>query len=321
MSCIYKGDVVDTNLSKNSKGGTEMMRERLINAVPASLLQSFAIHFSRSREIYDDVKNIFYAHDLAEDPENDILKDEGWKKFDSFVFVSYWQRDQYIARFKIPFSLCTVIENAVELEAGEYQDRSSDKIRFIYHTTPHRGLELLYPAFDALSKEFDNIHLDVFSSFKIYGWESRDKPYAPLFEALKKHPNITYHGTKDNAEVLDALKNSHIFAYPSIWQETSCIAMIEAMKSGCLVIHPNLAALPETGANATVMYDYTEDRNDHANRFYSIVRNLLMIERQQPGFITNFSKTQYSLVKYMQRNNIQKFEQKWTNLLERLSDE
>lgn len=87
MSCVYKGNVVETDLSKNSKGGTEMMRSRLISHVDSDLLSKVAIHFSRPRQLYKDVPNILYLHDLALDPENIILKDEGWKKFDHFVFV------------------------------------------------------------------------------------------------------------------------------------------------------------------------------------------------------------------------------------------
>jgi hypothetical protein len=57
MSVVYKGKVIDTNLSREARGGTEMMRERLIKNVPQDLLKDFAIHFSRPREIYSDVKN------------------------------------------------------------------------------------------------------------------------------------------------------------------------------------------------------------------------------------------------------------------------
>ena len=102
MSMIYKGEVVETDLSKNSNGGTEMMRQRLLDNVSKELLEGFAIHFSRPREIPSDVKNIMYCHDLAEDPENAVLMDGGWKIFDQLVFVTAWQRDQYIAYFKIP---------------------------------------------------------------------------------------------------------------------------------------------------------------------------------------------------------------------------
>ena len=49
--------------------------------------------------------------------------------------------------------------------------------------------------------------------------------------------------------------------------ETSCIALMEAMSAGLMCVHPNLAALPETAANWTYMYQFTENPNDHANRF------------------------------------------------------
>jgi hypothetical protein len=58
MSCVYKGSVIDTDLSRNSKGGTEMMRDRLIKYVDKSLLGKVAIHLSRPRKLYEDVPNI-----------------------------------------------------------------------------------------------------------------------------------------------------------------------------------------------------------------------------------------------------------------------
>lgn len=316
MSCIYRGAVIDTDLSRNARGGTEMMRERLISVVPSSLLDNYAIHFSRPRQVYDDVKNIFYAHDLAGDPENKILLNDGWKIFDKFVFVSYWQRDQYMMVYGIPYSKCTVIENAIETEF-EYTARPSDgPIRFVYHTTPHRGLELLYPIFDGLSKEFDNIHLDVFSSFEIYGWKERDNQYQKLFELLKNHPKITYHGTKSNEDVIATLKKSHIFLYPSIWQETSCIAMIEAIRCGCLVIHPNLAALPETASNVTVMYDFNENHSIHANTAYKLARNILTLENKNRGFIDSFAA---DVGRETLKNSMTTYKAKWVGLLEQLS--
>ena len=252
MSCIYKGVVIDSELSANSKGGSEMMRQRLIDNMDPEVLEKVAIHLSRPRELYDDVPNIFWCHDLSEDPENQILKDGGWQKFTHFVFVTSWQRDQYIMRFGIPYGKCSVICNAVEVKYDP-EEKDMETIRFVYHTTPHRGLELLVPIFASLAKEFDNIHLDVYSGFEIYGWKNRDEAYKPLYEQIEQHPNMTYHGVKSNDEVLAALKKSHIFLYPNIWKETSCIALLEAIKSQMICIHPNYGALPETGANATII--------------------------------------------------------------------
>ncbi len=309
---IHKGNVVESEQSKNANGGTEMMRKRLIDNVDSELLSDVAIHFSRPRHVPADVnKNILYCHDLAQDPENTILRNEKWKQFDHFVFVSQWQRDQYNAMYGIPFSKCSIIQNAIET-TYEPRKKSTEQIRFIYHTTPHRGLELLYPVFDALTKVHDNIHLDVFSSFSIYGWEQRDEPYRETFMELTDHPHITYHGAQPNGTVLEALKQSHIFLYPCIWQETSCIAMIEAIRCGVLCIHPNLGALSETSANATIQYNYNEDKSAHANIAYAYAKQVLDIQKNDPDFIHKMTNTDRC---QLYPHNIDIFKSNWTKLL------
>jgi glycosyltransferase involved in cell wall biosynthesis len=316
MSCIYKGVVIDSELSANSKGGSEMMRQRLIDNMDAEVLEKVAIHLSRPRELYDDVPNIFWCHDLSEDPENQILKDGGWQKFTHFVFVTSWQRDQYIMRFGIPYGKCSVICNAVEVKYDP-EEKDMETIRFVYHTTPHRGLELLVPIFASLAKEFDNIHLDVYSGFEIYGWKNRDEAYKPLYEQIEQHPNMTYHGVKSNDEVLAALKKSHIFLYPNIWKETSCIALLEAIKSQMICIHPNYGALPETGANATIMYDWNEDMNHHANYAFSVAKQVLTAMKDDPNYFNGFTfSDRFALA----RNNIQSFSTMWNTLLRNIGD-
>ena len=44
----------------------------------------------------------------------------------------------------------------------------------------------------------------------------------------------------------ELLKEMHIYAFPSIWVETSCISAIEAMGAGCEIVTTNLGALYET---------------------------------------------------------------------------
>jgi UDP-glucose:(glucosyl)LPS alpha-1,2-glucosyltransferase len=316
LSCIYNGNVIETEQSKNAMGGTEMMRSRLIANIDPSLLKGVAIHLSRCRKIYKNTKNILWCHDLAEDPENRILENGNWERFDCLVFVSVWQRDQYILNYEIPYSKCVVIENAIELKHRQ-RYKPTDKVRIIYHTTPHRGLELAYPIFVNAAKQFNNIHLDVFSSFEAYGWSSRDVAYKNLFDALKSHEKITYHGYKPNNVVLEYLENSHIFLYPCIWKETSCISLIEAIRAGCLPIHPNYGALTETGASASLTYDYSEDYSENATRCYITLMNVLHMEKMNNGWINRHTNGDCFSSR---KHDIETFSHKWKSLLEKIKN-
>lgn len=260
--------MVEVNeLNKNARGGTELMQERLHRSIPEQLLNKFQIIPSRVRELDPDKKKILWLHDLPHDPESEHLKDpELRKRFSKIVAVSDWQMQMYNIISGVPYAESFVIKNAIDpipVEKKEY----NGTVNLIYHTTPHRGLEILIPVFEELSRIHDNIHLDVYSSFSIYGWEERDKQYQQLFDRCRNHPKITYHGAVPNEEIRQALVKSHIFAYPSIWPETSCLAAIEAMSAMNLVVCPNFAALAETCSNFAMMYQFNENKNLHAVQF------------------------------------------------------
>tara|TARA_Y100000034_G_C6899879_1_gene415791 strand:+ start:2391 stop:3377 length:987 start_codon:yes stop_codon:yes gene_type:complete len=268
-----KNDTVDPAPTDKAMGGTELQRKWLFENVPDDLLNEWQIICSRVRKLKDKPR-ILWLHDLAIDDEVKHLKDpEKRKRFDRLVFVSNWQRQQYEWFLGIPPSEMYVLRNAIYpmLEV----EKPTDQLNLIYHTTPHRGLNILVPVFVSLAEKYDNIHLDVYSSFNIYGWDDRDKPYEGLFDQCRNHPKITYHGTKPNSVIRKALAKSHIFAYPSIWPETSCIAAMEALSAKNLVICPNLGALPETTGNFAWMYPWNENINAHANLFANTLNHAI----------------------------------------------
>lgn len=290
MTEIVAGEYVTNELSKNAIGGTEQMALRMLNGIDPELLKHFQIIHSRPRELRDDLKKVLVLHDLHNDPEVAPLADPDYRKqFSAIVFVSQWQAQLYNLALGIPYDEFFVIRNGIE--PIEYKPRDNSEIRLIYHTTPHRGLELLIPAFEVLKKNFDNVTLDVFSSFKIYGWEERDKQFTELFEHMKDIPGVNYHGFQPNSVVREALQKAHIFAYPSIWPETSCIALIEALCAGCLPIHPNLAALPETsGLEGSVVYQFSENKQHHVNAFYNVLASVVSSFNEHPEQMEELAK-------------------------------
>jgi glycosyltransferase involved in cell wall biosynthesis len=253
-------------VNQRSIGGTETMARNLERRLAPSLLRHFQLIPSRVRGIDATRIPIYWLHDLPEGGESQHLRNGGWNRFHTLVYVSNWQAQLYEGYFGIPWHKGRVILNAIEPIAVDTKER--DRVRLIYHSTPHRGLELLVPVFERLCQRYDNIELDVFSSFKLYGQEERDSLFEPLFERCRRHPMIHYHGTQPSDVVRAALARAHIFAYPSIWPETSCICLMEAMSAGCLCVHSNFGALYETAANWTFMYQFQEEAASHERLLY-----------------------------------------------------
>jgi glycosyltransferase involved in cell wall biosynthesis len=265
-------------LNKNSKGGSELMymrlKESLEKKYDAAFLDNFQNVLSRVRDVHTDRHVIYWVHDLPGDPETVHLQENASRdRFKKIVFCGQWQAQAYRSVLGVPFNNTTVIETGIY--PVEYKPKVDNEVRLIYTSTPQRGLELLYPVFNALAEKYDNIHLDVFSSFKIYGWGEADKQYETLFENLKNHPKITYHGFQPNEVVREYLQKAHILAYPSIWMECNSQSLIEAMSAGCLCVHPNLGGLTDTAGGLTMMYDFDEDHNIHANRFAGVLSHAI----------------------------------------------
>jgi UDP-glucose:(glucosyl)LPS alpha-1,2-glucosyltransferase len=260
---------------EEANGGTEMMRRELFDRVDNDLLDKFQIICSRVRWIDPKKKTILWLHDTWDDPESQHLSEaERIKRFDRLVFVSNYQMNTYNMAHGVPYQSSIVLQNAIEPIPAK--EKKTDQVRLIYHTTPHRGLNIVVSAVRELAKiHGDYIHLDVFSSFEAYGWKDRDKEFEELFQAIKDHPQMTYHGYQPNETVRAALQDAHVFTYPSVWPETSCIAAIEAMSAECEVVCPNFAALPETTANFAAMYQYSEDITNHANVFANVLNNTI----------------------------------------------
>jgi UDP-glucose:(glucosyl)LPS alpha-1,2-glucosyltransferase len=256
------------DIAKKAHGGTEMAMERLYDGtVSREVLEQFQIIPTRVRGLKEDKYRILWIHETPGDAEVQHLANGGWRKFHRLVFVSNWQMQHFIVHFGIPWSKCRVMLHGIHPIDLSTRGSRQGPIKIIYHSSPNRGLNILLPAFDRLARQHD-IHLDVFSSFKLYGWEDQDRQFDKLYEFAKAHPRIAYHSmVKDHGQICKALADAEIFAYPSTWPENACLCLMEAMSAGLLCVHSNYGALFETAANWTMMYGFHENMNKHANIF------------------------------------------------------
>ena len=280
-------------IAKNACGGTELVTQGLIKGLQDAgrqdLLDFFEFYPSRIENFNPDKPSVYVVHDLVGDPCFEHLWQDNGRRFDMMVFVSDWQHQQFLQGYRLRGHNTHVIPNGF-IPFGDSNKWDADlgtkenPIRLIYHTTPHRGLQLLVPAYKAIYDEFRqhniHIHLDVYSSFKIYGWEERDREYSALFAEIKNHPGMAYHGSVSNLHVRKALQQAHVFALPSIWPETFCLALVEAMSAQAVCVHSNLGALPNTSGGFSISYPFSSDNDVHLQRFYQTLRDTLLVIAQ-----------------------------------------
>jgi glycosyltransferase involved in cell wall biosynthesis len=315
-------DLLEKNeVSANAQGGTELMLRSIYDGtIPRDLLEQFQIIPSRPRDLKEDKIRVMNVHDLPEDPESAKFRDPQFRlNFHKFVFVSNWQYSRYQYVLGMEYSdRDVVIENGITPLTPDWNSKmQDDKIRLVYCSTPHRGLEILVPVFQRLAEKHPEIHLDVFSSFKIYGWDDADKNFEPLYKIIKDHPQMTYHGFQPNDVVKDHITKCHILAYPSIYLETGCRVLMESMSAGLSCVHPNYGALPDTSGSLTHMYHGAADKMTHANIFAA---NLDYVIEQYKTNRQAMNKRAEAVAAYAnQRFDIRLILQKWQDNLTELA--
>lgn len=301
--------------SAKSNGGTERVA-RLLESHLGDRFDDFWIVPSRLRNLDNTKYRVFWDHDGWNDPESKFLSDENIRnQFHKFVFCSNYQKTTVHMGLGFPHDhRSTVIETPVY--PVERAVKRVDEVRLCYLSTPNRGLEILLPVFAELAKKYDNIYLDVFSSFKIYGWDEPEH-FENLFKQYSTHPRIRLHGAKPNAEVRNCLKHAHILAYPSIWIESCSQSLIEAMSAGLLCVHSDIGGLPDTAGGMTQQYSFTPDPNQHAQIFYRELERAIQIVNFQEtqnrlSFVKSYADTRFHADSILNQ---------WENLLEDIREQ
>lgn len=295
-------------------GGTEIMYEELIRRLPEETKNKVSIFNYLSYADFN--KPTVYWNQLSYDQNAvQFLKDPSYiEKIDKFVFVSHWQSEMYRKVFNIPGYKTAVIKNAC-IGTDRRQPGERKHIRLCYTSTPWRGLDVLLGAWKILQPQ--NCELHVFSSTKIYGKEfaiSAAGNYEELFDECRNTEGIVYRGFSTNETLRNELPTFDILAYPSTFEETSCIAVIEALSAGLRVVTSNIGALPETTEGWARMYPYLMDKNKHAEVFAKILGE--EIEKLRRGDLDYYLQVQQNI--YSPRWSWEERIGEWKTLLNEL---
>lgn len=301
-------------MSDKPMGGTELMYEELMKRLPQEYKNKFSIF---NYPAYADTnKPTIYWNQLSYDQQavQFLSEPKNVESINEFVFVSHWQAEQFRNRFNIPGYKTHVIKNAC-IGIEQRQDGPRHKVKLCYTSTPWRGLDVLLNAWELLKPK--NAELHVFSSTKIYGNEfanASESQYQDLYNKCQTLDGVVYRGTLLNDELRNELPTFDILAYPNTFEETSCIAVIEALSAGLRVVTSNLGALPETTEGWARMYPYLASKELHAIKFADVLDD--EIRKIKSGELDSHLELQKQV--YAPRWSWDQRINEWTNFLNTL---
>lgn len=247
----------------SAKGGTELMRDALYKHTKLAEYENINLILSTPdiNKIKYTKHNLLWQHLSYTDESLAPLRDQAFMKSIGFqVYVSHWQYEKFRYIYQIPLDNSYVIKNAIEPIENKPKEKDG-KLKLIYASTPFRGLDIILDVFELLNRS--DIELDVYSSTAVYGSGYAahvGAQYELLFDRARNMPGVNYKGYASNEDVRKAMQEAHILAYPSIFEETSCLVMIEAGAAGCNLVTTNLGALYETGAEYAKMIPIQSER-------------------------------------------------------------
>lgn len=202
------------------------------------------------------VKTYFWAHDVhaksTEIGENDLLRKHK-DRLDGIFCLSDWHKDIFNAYHQVGTDKIILTGNGIDLSRFSHKPlRLKTKNRFIYTSSPDRGLLALLKLFPKIRELFPDASLHIY-----YGFENWDKSIQQSGDAAQlqlrnetyaymSQDQVFYHGKVGQQELAQAFLESDIWLYPTEFAETYCISALEAQMSRTLCICSDLAALHTT---------------------------------------------------------------------------
>lgn len=277
--------LLEAVLNPDGVGGTEIMgrawQDLVLPAAPDLADWHWCV-IPGDNILSPDSSNIVWLHPHHMETGLEQLMDKQFQKhFKAYVFVSDWQYERFVQQFQMPAEKCYVLKNATQ-PFEPHKKPGGNTLQLMFHSNPIRGLDILLESLKLIPEEDLELHIfheiDPEERIKQYHQGLQTYEYAHInpqeqeflrycLRLANDDKRVIRHTRTNNSKIREQLMNTHIFAYPTYFMETSCICMIEALCAGCSVLSSNLAALPETGLGFARHYGFIPDREKHIQRF------------------------------------------------------
>lgn len=217
--------------------------------------------------------SLLWVHDINVGPAS-VEIHRAFLRTDRILCLSAWHRDYFMHDY--PFlSPRMVLQTRNGIDTSRYAANPvKEGNRLIFSSSPNRGLDRAINLFGQVKAKITDAELHVYYGFE--NWQKvatmwGNQPELQAIAGFKRQleevcanprSGVFWHGRVSQTELAREQLRSKIWAYPTAFDETSCITAMECQAAGCIPVTSHRAALPETvthgfllkGSNATEEY-------------------------------------------------------------------
>lgn len=226
-----------------AKSGVEYISNRKLNEYMSKYRPT--VHFQWRHNIkITNAPTYLMAHDLFTPGV------EAGLNSDKMLCLSEFHRDMTMGKCGVPKEKIYLSRNGITPEKFLFDRPVKDPNKFVYMSSPDRGLYGSILVMDEIRKVFPNAYLDVY-----YGLENLRKygliQLAERIEALlPSRPWVTLKGFTEQNQMYREVSNAAVWLHCASFLETYCITALEMLALGIYPVTRRLAGLGNTLAEA-----------------------------------------------------------------------
>lgn len=158
----------------------------------------------------------------------------------------------------------------------------------IWTSSYDRGLIYLLNMWPHIRKEVPDATLHIYYGWDLFDYAHRDNPermkWKGAMNELMLQEGIIHHGRVGHSEIIKATAQADVWAYPTDFQEISCISAMKAQAAGAFPVVTDYAALKETvkyGIKVAVDITDQEGQEEYKQQLISTLNGSALISREE----------------------------------------
>ncbi len=221
--------------------------------------------FSAKKTVYwmqDNPAAEVYANDLR------AYFEKALPRVGKVFMTSNFQKEEFLKIFpSIPPEKLFLTRNGVdETTISGLKGTEKNPGKFIYATTPFRGLSGLVDMWPGIKKALPRAELHIYGDMQVYQMENGE--WQAIYDRAAATEGVFVHGSLPQKELAKEMSDAYLFLYPNTFDETSCISAMNSISLGVPIITTKRGALPETvRPGCGVLIDGNPDTHRYREEF------------------------------------------------------